>query len=184
MLTAGVGHFVCLLHSQLTWKAVGRELMLHNEGESLFLRFCICIKLFLKLPFICRNEQNGGGDGSRQQEKEYRKEGWRKRYAQGLLTFLPFRAGAKQPAEGKTMPLNDIGCVSYLTVGWITSTMWKAFRVRYCSCRKRLVPRWGWSPPICLTSLVLKTPPRMPRGLRGSGRQRGRGAGRRARSRL
>ena len=58
-----------------------------------------------------------------------------KRYAQGLLTFLPFRAGTKQPAEGKIMPLNDIGCVSYLTVAWITSTMWKAFRVRHCGCR-------------------------------------------------
>ena len=31
--------------------------------------------------------------------------------------------------EKKSLPLNDVGCVSYLTVGWINSTMWKAFRV-------------------------------------------------------
>ena len=35
----------------------------------------------------------------------------------------------KEEEEKKSLPLNDVGCVSYLTVGWISSTMWKAFRV-------------------------------------------------------
>ena len=33
-------------------------------------------------------------------------------------------------SEGeRQLPLNDVGCLSYLTVGWVTATMWKAFRV-------------------------------------------------------
>ena len=36
----------------------------------------------------------------------------------------------KESGAGKTLPLNDIGCVSYLTVGWLTATMWKAFKVK------------------------------------------------------
>ena len=35
----------------------------------------------------------------------------------------------EEEEEKKSLPLNDVGCVSYLTVGWINSTMWKAFRV-------------------------------------------------------
>ena len=57
--------------------------------------------------------------------------------------------------EKKILPLNDIGCISYLTVGWITSTMWKAFRVSSAnfddgqhfstgrSCSNWLVRHWG-----------------------------------------
>ena len=36
----------------------------------------------------------------------------------------------KESGARKTLPLNDIGCVSYLTVGWLTATMWKAFKVK------------------------------------------------------
>ena len=36
----------------------------------------------------------------------------------------------RRSSEGdRQLPLNDVGCLSYLTVGWVTSTMWKAFRV-------------------------------------------------------
>ena len=57
--------------------------------------------------------------------------------------------------EKRILPLNDIGCISYLTVGWITSTMWKAFRVSSAnyddsqhfstgrSCSNWLVRHWG-----------------------------------------
>ena len=63
-----------------------------------------------------------------------------------------FRKGVD---EKRTLPINDIGCVSYLTVGWITSTMWKAFRVSSAtiddsqhfstgrSCSNWLVRHWG-----------------------------------------
>jgi hypothetical protein len=39
------------------------------------------------------------------------------------------RLDRKAPDGKKILPLNDVGCVSYLNVGWITGTMWKAFRV-------------------------------------------------------
>ena len=63
-----------------------------------------------------------------------------------------FRKGVD---EKRILPINDIGCVSYLTVGWITSTMWKAFRVSSAtiddsqhfstgrSCSNWLVRHWG-----------------------------------------
>ena len=35
----------------------------------------------------------------------------------------------KEENKKKSLPLNDVGCISYLTVDWISSTMWKAFRV-------------------------------------------------------
>merc|ERR1711892_311954 len=52
---------------------------------------------------------------------------WNKRYKEAFKTFIPFRK--EKPGKERTLPLNDIGCVNYLTVGWITRTMWKAFRV-------------------------------------------------------
>ena len=42
----------------------------------------------------------------------------------------PIRHHHDRWSEGeRQLPLNDVGCLSYLTVGWVTATMWKAFRV-------------------------------------------------------
>ena len=48
-------------------------------------------------------------------------------FFQALLHTHP--SLVRKEEEKKSLPLNDVGCISYLTVGWISSTMWKAFRV-------------------------------------------------------
>merc|ERR1711915_501444 len=60
-------------------------------------------------------------------EEPYKQKPWRTRYKEALKTLLPVRKTKKEKA-GK-LPLNDVGCINYLTIGWITKIMWKAFKV-------------------------------------------------------
>nr|AHK05653.1 ATP-binding cassette transporter sub-family C member 5 [Tigriopus japonicus] len=50
---------------------------------------------------------------------------WNKKYNTALKTLIPYRP---QPKEGRYLPMEKVGCWSYLTLSWYTGTMWKAFR--------------------------------------------------------
>ena len=87
----------------------------------------------------------------------------------------------KEENEKKSLPLNDVGCISYLTVGWISSTMWKAFRVISSAsllmiANLLLLPRSAFSPLTCSRSPVQTMLQGTRRGSKGSGRRRSRDA--------
>lgn len=62
---------------------------------------------------------------SHEEKQDNTKKPWSTRYSTALKTFLPFRSNSR---DKKQLPLNDIGCVSYTSVGFLTPIMWKAFR--------------------------------------------------------
>ena len=126
-----------------------------------------------------RRRQLGGGRGTpRVSSPSYPSDG------QGRL--LPSKHThpsllRKEDEEKKSLPLNDVGCVSYLTVGWISSTMWKAFRVLSSAsllmiANLLLLPRSASFPLTCLRSLVQTMLQGTRRGSKGSGRRRSRDA--------
>ncbi|TRY70687.1 hypothetical protein TCAL_10025 [Tigriopus californicus] len=50
---------------------------------------------------------------------------WNQKYSTALKTLIPYRP---QPKERRYLPMEKVGCWSYLTLSWYTGTMWKAFR--------------------------------------------------------
>ena len=55
-----------------------------------------------------------------------------------MCWLLVLKIECVRSGEEKILPLNDVGCINYLTVGWINGTMWKAFRVRFLHPRFKL----------------------------------------------
>ena len=78
-----------------------------------------------------RSQLDGGRDMPRVSSPSY-PSGWQGTLLPSITTHT-HPSLVRKEEEKKSLPLNDVGCISYLTVGWISSTMWKAFRVKSVS---------------------------------------------------
>ena len=67
----------------------------------------------------------------------------------------------RRSSEGdRQLPLNDVGCLSYLTVGWVTSTMWKAFRVTMMNFTRMIVMMIAIVTVMITMMIMMRIPPR------------------------
>ena len=64
-----------------------------------------------------------------------------------MIIIIAIKKQRRSSEGDRQLPLNDVGCLSYLTVGWVTSTMWKAFRVTMMNIMRMIVMTILWSTP-------------------------------------
>ncbi|XP_046390511.1 ATP-binding cassette sub-family C member 5-like [Ischnura elegans] len=73
--------------------------------------------------------RRGERDGANNQDMEARRSGERSRtnskYLPSLMNLLPYR---KSAGNKKMLPSNNAGLFSFVSLSWLTSTMWKAYK--------------------------------------------------------
>lgn len=75
-----------------------------------------------------KEKQDDPGKERKSHEKKevHSKKSWLQRYGTALKICLPFRLS---PKDKNRLPINEAGCYSYTSLGFLTPIMWKAFRV-------------------------------------------------------